>query len=288
MPQHHPSYGAVAGGPHTNPSRANTGQVTHNIYVKVVTGADADHKSRGITIDVLKYVHSRLPMFARMGLTVKVNKIRSEDLQNPRLVEAMRKRGITRLPAMTTSNSVYIGLKEISDVYERNIKEFAAVASRGEHPVEGFLPEDDLDNFYRNEMTFDRANEDEQETGIGEGDEMMDSYRHMMEHRENKGPGSSRLAAGRPVSTTGNFRSAPPRPPSSVRPDNIAPPPRRPVDAEDAEIQDTIDRLARDIDDGTRERAFAGGGGDSLDDDGADPQDDLMERAYWSNQSETL
>jgi len=285
MPQHHPSYGAIVGGP-----RTNTGRATHNIYVKVVTGDDVDHKSRGITLGVLKYVHSRLPMFAQMGLIVKVNKIRSEDLQNPRLVEAMRKRGITRLPAMTTSNSVYIGLKEISDVYERNIKEFTAVASRGEHPVEGFLPEDDLDNFYRNEMSFDRVNEDEQESGIGEGDEMMDSYRHMMEHRENKGPGHSRQTASRPVSTTGNFRSAPPPPPSSIRPDNIAPPSRRPVDAEDVEIQDTINRLARDIDGGMRERAFTGGGGDSLDDDdgGADPQDDLMERAYWSNQSETL
>ena len=58
------------------------------------------------------------------------------------------------------------------------------------------------------------------------------------------------------------------------------------MDVEDAEIQETIDRLARDIDDGMRDRAFASGGGDSLDDDGgADPQDDLMESAYWSNQN---
>jgi hypothetical protein len=44
----------------------------------------------------------------------------------------------------------------------------------------------------------------------------------------------------------------------------------------------TIDRLSRDIDDGMRSRAFTGGG-DSLDDEGGnDPQDDLMESAYWS------
>ena len=55
-----------------------------------------------------------------------------------------------------------------------------------------------------------------------------------------------------------------------------------PHDDEDDEIQDTIDRLSRDIDDGMRSRAFKGGGGDSLDDEGDDPQDDLMESAYWS------
>ncbi len=55
------------------------------------------------------------------------------------------------------------------------------------------------------------------------------------------------------------------------------------------EINDTIDRLARDIDDDTRARAFSSGGGDSLDDDGgADVQDDLMERAYWQNMAESL
>jgi hypothetical protein len=31
-----------------------------------------------------------------------------------------------------------------------------------------------------------------------------------------------------------------------------------------------------------RSRAFTSGGGNSLDDDGDDPQDDLMESAYWS------
>jgi hypothetical protein len=304
--QQAPPYGTPAGGgrrapigvrgaptgPRADLSRADTSQVTHNLYVKVVTGADADHKSRDITLGVLKYVHARLPMFARMGLAVKVNKIRSQDLQNPRLVEAMRKRGITRLPALTTPNNVYIGLKEISDIYERNIKEFAAVATRGERPVEGILPEDDLDSFYRDEMTFERADEDAQETGIGEGDDMMDSYRHMMERRE-KSESSRRprqAAGGRPTATTSDARAAPPRPASSARPDNVAPPAvrRAPahMDAEDAEIQETIDRLARDIDDGMRDRAFASGGGDSLDDDGgADPQDDLMERAYWSNQN---
>lgn len=286
-------------GPRTDLSRADTGAVPHNLYVKVVTAGDPDRKSRELTLQVLQYIHGRLPVFKQMGLAVKVNKIRSQDLQNARLVEAMRRRGIARLPALTTPNNVYIGFKEISTVYELNIKEFSHVGRRGEKPVEGAVPEDDLDSFYADEMTFERAEEDAQETGIGESEDMMDAYRRMMERRERSDAGrKGRVGVGgRPTTTVSDDRrAAPPRAPVSARPDNIATaPPRRapapaaPLDPDDAEIQATIDRLAADIDDNLHTRAFASGGGDSLDDDGgADIQDDLMERAYWGNQSSSM
>jgi len=283
-------------GPRADLSRADTSAVQHQLYVKVVTGADPDRKSREITLEVLRYVHSRLPMLQQMGLAVKVNKIRSQDLQNARLVEAMRQRGITRLPALTTPNNVYIGFKEISDIYERNIKEYAAIGNRGERPVEGIVPEDDLDTFYKDEMTFERAEEDAQEAGIGESDDMMDSYRRMMERREKSEAGRKRPGAPSPgwppaaPADARDRRAAPPRPAASSRPDNVGARPARPapVDPDDAEIQETIDRLARDIDDNVRSKAFAVAGGDSLDDDGgADIQDDLMERAYYANMSAT-
>jgi hypothetical protein len=275
--------------PHRGPAaaRGDAGRPAHNLYVKVVTGDDADRKSHEITLAALKYIHSRMSVFAQMGIAVKVNKIRSQDLQNPRLVEAMRRRGITRLPALTTSNNVYTGLKEISDIYEQNIKEFTAVKRRDERAVEGAAPDDDLDSYYKNEMSFVRAEEDNQETGIGEAEDMMDAYRRMVERREASRP----PPAGRPAATTGDVRARPP-PPGGARPDNVgsgaAGRRAAPSNAEDAEIQETIDRLARDIDE-VRDRAFASGGGDSFEDDGgADPQDDLMERAYWGNQNESI
>jgi protein-tyrosine-phosphatase len=267
-------------------SRADTEATRHQLYVKVVGSDDPDQKSRGITLDVLRYIHARLPAFAQMGIAVKVNKIRSQDLQNARLIAAMQRRGIRRLPALTTPNNVYLGAKEIADLYERNIKELEHTGARGERPVEGAAPDDgDLDSFFRDEMTFERAEEDAQEPGIGEGGDMMDAYRRMMERRESSEKGRGRRpAAGRPSATTSDpsARAAPPRAPASSRPDNVGR--RRPVDDPDDEIQATIDRLARDIDGDTRDRAFASGGGDSLDDDGGyDPQDDLMEKAYWGS-----
>lgn len=277
--------------------------VAHNLYVKVVTGADADHKSSSITVGVLKYIQTRLPALRSMGISVRVNTVRSQDLQNPRLVEAMRKRGITRLPALATPNDVYIGLKEITGVYERNLRAFA---DSRERPDEEEAGDDALDSFYRDEMSFERADEDVEEAGLGEGDNMMDSYRHMMERRESSSerrpgrPGAGAAAAGPaprgPRGAAPRPPGAAPRPPGVARPDNLAQGGHGLAQgghdlasaSEDAEIQETIDRLARDIDDGMRNLAFSTGGGDSLDDDGgADPQDDLMERAYWGNMSES-
>jgi hypothetical protein len=259
------------------------------LFIKIVAPGDPDTKSREITLAVLKYIHARMPDLKQMGLAVRVNKIRSQDLTNPRLVAAMRKRGITRLPALTTAANVYLGYKEICDVYERNIKEFAAQNRRGERPVEGAAPEGDLDALWREEMTFERADEDMEESGMNESGGMMDAYRHMMERREQsdaarRGTSRTRGAPAAPAS-----RHAPPPPSPASRPDNVSsdrrqPTKKPPMDAEDAEIQDTIDRLAGDIDDGLVGRAFSSGGGDSYDDDGhADPADDLMERAYFGN-----
>jgi hypothetical protein len=278
-------------GPRADLARADTSQVLHNIYVKVVVGPDPDRKSRDITLQTLKYVHSRLPSFAQMGLAVKVNKITSFDLQNARLVGAMKGRGIVRLPALTTPNGVYLGYSEIVKLYELNLKEFAARDRRGEKAVEGAAPEDALDGYYKDEMTFEAAEEDAQETGLGEADDMMDSYRLMMQRRETSTAGqrkpSSRAAA---AAARPDSRAAPPRPPASTRPDNVGRAPRRaPADPDDAEIEATIDRLAQDIDDGVRSKAFSAGGGDSYDDDGgADVQDDLMERAFYGNQTDSF
>jgi hypothetical protein len=305
--------GGVRGAPRVNLAQADTSHLVHQLYVKVVTAGDPDAKSREITLQVLRYVHERLKLLTTMGIEIKVNKIRSQDLQNPKLVDAMKHRGITRLPALTTLNNVYLGFNEIHDIYERNIKEYAAFDRRGEKPVDDSpVQEDDLSKYYGDEMTFEKAEDDAQETGIGEGDDMMDSYRRMMERRESsessrRRPGSS----ARPVQTVDTRRDRPPAP--SARPDNIAPraarrPPQAPQaphapqapraphapwgaredppDPDEVEFQATIDRLSRDIDDSVRDQAFSVTGGDSLDDDGgADIQDDLMERAYYANMS---
>jgi hypothetical protein len=41
----------------------------HYLYVKVITDSeDIDTKSRAITLDMLKFIHARLSIFAKMGI----------------------------------------------------------------------------------------------------------------------------------------------------------------------------------------------------------------------------
>jgi hypothetical protein len=274
--------GAPSGRPAVNLSAADTGAPTHNLYIKIVPAGDPDRRSSSLTLEALRYVHARLPIFKQMGINVKVCRVTAAQLANPRLVAAMKARGITRLPALTTGNNTYLGMKEISDLYTRNIKEFEAMTRRGAAEVEGaVLEDDDLQRFYGDEMTFERAEEDAQETGIGENDDMMESHRKMIERREERDAKRRPRTGAAPPAARGAPRAAPSRPPPAARPDNVG---ARRAEEDEADL---IARLSEDIDPSLREAAMRGGGGDSYEDDdggeGTSAQDDLMERAWLQN-----
>jgi len=272
----------------------DTGPVVHNLYVLVVGGnaaAPNDRKGRELTLAILKYIHDRLPVFTKMGVNIRVHKVNKSDLGNARLVAAMERRGISSLPALVTPNNTYVGNRSIGGVYEKNIAEYQAFRRQGTEAPTGIAQDDDaLASFYRSEMTFEKAADDDglgndgdgignDGDGIGEGGDMMDAYRQMMqrrETRETKGPGR-----GQPAPPKRGGAPAPAR-----RPDNVAP---RAGGTGDSTMDSLIDRMAGDIDAQTFEDAFAGGGGDSLDlDGGMNAQDDLMEKAYWANQELTM
>jgi hypothetical protein len=278
--------------PRVNLSEVDTGYIEHQLYIKVTPDAETaqDIKNHQITIRILKYIYEKKNVLQDMGIAVRVNKVTPSSLANPRVLEALKKRGINRLPALTTPNNVYIGLDDITILYEKNIREFLAVAGRGEGPVLGAMEEDEVARLYREELTFEKADEDAQETGIGEGDDMMDSYRRMMERRE--ASDASRKKTGPPgVKAPARPAASAAHPPAARAPapggrgDNVG----ASRTALDDDVEKLIDRLAGGIDDDLRQKAFASGGGDSYEDDGsADPQDTLMERAYWGNQSESM
>lgn len=292
-------------------SRVDTGLMVHNLYVKIVPPGDQDVKSHALTRQALLYVTSRLGLFKQMGLKVNVQRVRAKDLKNPRLVEAMKKRGITNLPALTTPNNVYLGVKEIVDIYQKNTKEYEAFNRREDKQDMRAMdaPESELDRYYRTDMTFDRAEEDAQDESIGDQDteSMMRSYSRMMQRRETlnkdrkgyrpgegpKGgggggpPSAARKQPGAP-SAAADGRAAAPRPAQSTRPDNVH------QDGDDEEITSMIDRINSELRGSDVDTAFASGGGDSLADDGgdvdgaSDAQDKFMMASYWANQEDSL
>jgi hypothetical protein len=231
----------------------------HKLYV----WSSAGGPGREAALGVLRYLAPRAKAIAALGVKLEAVRVRTRDLRDPRFMAALRRRGVTRLPALVTPNGVYEGGEAIRGVYGRNLQEFAR-APRAEEPA-------DLDSFFRSEMSLERVAEDAREGAEGD---MMDSYRHMMERREAPAPAG---AAPPGANTAPPGRAAPA---AQGRADNVGAP------GEDAALRETFEQLAQDIDGDMRNLAFSSGGGDSLDDGGAaDLQDDLMERAYYANLS---
>jgi len=262
---------AMAHAQATRPPSPDAEPVVHDLYVFVVgktARGPSDEKSRELTLAILKYIHERLPLFAEMGVQIRVHKVKQPDLDNPRVVQALEARKISSLPALVTPSNTYVGTRLIKSVYERNALEYDAWRRREVESPTGMTPEDDLAKFYRDEMSFEKAAEnDDDSDGIGENGDMMDAYRTVLQSRNGQQPAA---AQGRTA------RSRPP-------PARGAPPPRRSDNVSANDPSDSlVNRMASDIDSQTLS------GSDDLDGEGLDAggstQDDLMERAYWANQ----
>ena len=280
---------------------AGGGTVTHDLYVHLASdpsgGSEQGQQARQRTLEILYYIDSRLAIFREMRLRVRVHKVRGGDLHQPRLRTAMERRGISSLPALVTPNNTYLGVSAIGGVYEKNCRDFAAWkqksrgigAGRAPPPLR---PEEDLASFYRREMGGgDDDGPEDGDDAMGEGGDIMDSYRAMMAQRET-GRAPPRKGGGRGVRPEAVPSRGAPRGPGALgRAHNVG----RAEEEGREEFSNLVTRMGGPIDSRTRSVAFAGGG-DGPDDDGGDDgamggnaaQDDLMEQAYWGNMEESL
>lgn len=275
--------------------------MTHDLYVHLAGdpsgGSEQGWQARQRTLEILHYIDSRLGVFHEMRLFVRVHKVRGGDLRQSRLKAAMERRGISSLPALVTPNNTYLGVSAIGGVYEKNCRDFAEWKQKqpgggpGRPPLP-LRPEEDLASFYRREMGGgdgeDGDGDGDDDDAMGEGGDIMDSYRAMMTQRETgRGAplsGGGRAVRGAAVPSRGAPRGADP----SGRANNVG----RAEGEGREEFSNLVSRMGGDIDSRTRTAAFAGGGGDEDGDDGAmggnPAQDDLMEQAYWGNMEESL
>jgi hypothetical protein len=245
--------------------------VTHNLYVFTPGTAPADKTKRDQTLAVLKYVDSHTSIFKRMGVVVQVHKVRKSDLENPRLIEAMKRQGIRSLPALLTPNAVYVGLQAIFGIYAANIEKFRQATQ---------TPDDDpLAEHHRLIMAGGGPDSDEDAMGAGGGgSDMMGAYQKALEQRirhEKQHAGGSAGADRQPLALD--------------RPDNMAL--ASPASARDPELDALIEKMGNStyaVDD--KKRILAASGGDSFDDNGGgggDAQDDYMAAHYWANQEDS-
>jgi hypothetical protein len=58
------------------------------------------------------------PQLGRLGIAVEVCRIRPCDIRNPRVLAALRRRGITSLPALLAEGRAHVGLNAIGAYYD--------------------------------------------------------------------------------------------------------------------------------------------------------------------------
>jgi hypothetical protein len=231
----------------------------HDLYVVAVGAAaksPAERKSRELTQAIVRYVHSRLAILGKLGVGVRVRVVKNRSLSSPQVIEAMRQKGITSLPALVTPSMTFPGAETIRDVYEKNIERYAQYVQQ--QPQTTRSDDDDpLAAFYREEMSESKTAEDivEDEPGIGDDEGvtgMMDSFRRMVETR---GGGSSGAPPGG----------------ANRRTDRIASP--QSLEGANENGNSTTP-------------SFAGGGAMDLEDDTT--ADDIMMNAFMDNQEDSM
>jgi len=275
------------------------------------------------TLVVLRFIANNIKPINEMGITIKVVKIQPEALKNQRLIASMAARGITRLPALVTPKQVYIGTRAITDLYSKNIKSMREASAPRPPPPAPREPRapTDVDSSFNQERhgksgghsrggNIDLSDDDDEMGGGGK--DMMDTYRQQVARRD----GSS--GPPRPQTAARNHKNSPAS--QENRDDNVR-------NEDEDEIQNTISRLSRDVDRppargqgpqgpsrGSPARGSQGppparpslgppprssgapssggpssGGPSGMDDDeGPNPMDDLMEKAYMSNMEESI
>lgn len=214
-----------------------------------------------LSLPVLRYVHSRLPVLGQMGITLRVHRVKT---QSATVAAALQNIGVERLPALVTAGGVYAGLSAIRAIYERNIRAFKARRSAADGGDGG---DGGLDSFLRRQIGGGNADaDDEDDDTIGSSADMMANYQATMARRTpSAGPSAGPSAAPSATPSAGPSAVAKATPSVvALRPDNIA--------AGSAAVAAS---------------SSAAPGAPVSDDDAPNPQDDFMSRAYWDNQSET-
>lgn len=136
-----------------------------NLFVK---------ESSQLSIDILKYLDKNIDVINTIGAKIKITKILNNDLDKD-MVNRLAARGILRFPAMVSDdNKTFLGVKKIRNLFEGNkesYEKFVASTRQVSNAPEtkaGRFNNGSLDDFYKNEMTFEAMKND---SNTGDNDE---------------------------------------------------------------------------------------------------------------------
>ena len=234
------------------------------------------------TFKVLRFVAKVKPALQRMRIKISVTKLEVDMLAIPRVQQALRSKGVTAYPALLTPNRVYLGEEKIIAIYKRayedimKLQRSRGLAGQGTAAQAKAFGGGTADDLYRDyiagDMTLKAAMSDSGDTAIGENrDDIMGKYHAMMKqreqaHKKSKGRAPAYKAPGGMPAPPGERRGA-----AAAAPDNLA----------DDDIDSLISQVtAGPVTQDTLDKAFKDEGGAS--------DDDVLVRAFWENQAESV
>lgn len=155
-------------------------------------------------LELLRYVNKNIGDVNKLGARVAVEKISKNEMDED-MIEMLRKKGITRLPALIAPDGkVFIGLKKIMDLFEKNLNnarnsERVSASDGYDGPAAdseiGSNP--DLNNFWQQELyagmdrkgkMIPRKDKDEDEGESADIEKRMSDYRrNVPKHRRTGG-----------------------------------------------------------------------------------------------------
>jgi hypothetical protein len=122
----------------------------HVLYVRVVApGGDAGARAR--TLETLRWLDDNSSSLREMGVAMRVERVGSAALADPKIVAALAAAGVTSLPALRTPTGVYLGLAAIATLYGNNARALHAARATQAGPASrrtgaGGAPRPSVDN----------------------------------------------------------------------------------------------------------------------------------------------
>lgn len=242
--------------------------ISHVIYVYVNPQLNEINKL------LLSYIQKNKNNIKLLDVNLKVYSLDKEHEIN----ELIEKYNITMFPVLLTPKKVYNGIKEIINIYDINIKKYNEILEynnmleqklmneRKNKENKSLYIQNDPDNFlhsYTNqELKGFSKNLDDEGDDLGDtiNNNVLDAYRQMMQTRNiKKGNDQPSMSSNMSVNSLDSINPIKPIQ-LSDRKDNI-------ISEEPKSINIDVNQIEKD---GTE-----------------DPQDDIIERAYWSRIAET-
>ncbi|MDF1728289.1 MAG: hypothetical protein P1U53_11135 [Sulfitobacter sp.] len=143
-----------------------------------------------MTVNLLRFINEHATELKKAGVKIVPKMITADQLRDPRVVKALRAKGIQSFPALKTPNHIYMGLGNIIEVYKESLYQYNVWLNKQKSGGGAVTePEDEYRQFVSSSMSFKAAKDTDDEAMVGNIDEnkdMMGKMHEMVRKRQSR------------------------------------------------------------------------------------------------------